>query len=313
MMLLAGFDGGQTSIRCRLSQWDDGRWLLRGEGRGPGVTHLEAPDGEQRFRAAIRISFAEAGRELGDVHIAAAVIGASGIEQGTPVQQRASVLLSEELRLDGARSFATGDERTALRGAFPEGAGIVLISGTGMICLGRNEQGSEHRCGGWGWLLDGGGSAFDLGHQGLQLCLKMADGRLPEHQLRQEIWRSMGCDSSAAVKARAVQPDFGAAGFAALAPLLVAAAEQGLEEAEAIVRRSAATLSASAETVASRLHLTSPRLVTRGGALDPRNHFSDAVKAAIDRRLPQARWTAADGDACQGALVMAKELAFRLR
>ena len=29
MMLLAGFDGGQTSIRCRLSQWDDGRWLLR--------------------------------------------------------------------------------------------------------------------------------------------------------------------------------------------------------------------------------------------------------------------------------------------
>ena len=86
MMLLAGFDGGQTSTRCRLSQWDDHRWQLCGEGRGPGVTHLEAPDGEQRFRAAIRISFAEACRELGDVHVAAAVIGASGIEQGTPVQ-----------------------------------------------------------------------------------------------------------------------------------------------------------------------------------------------------------------------------------
>ena len=129
-MLLAGFDGGQTSTRCRLSLWGDGRWDLRGEGRGPGVTRLEAPDGEQRFRAAIRISLAEAGRGLGDVHATAAVIGASGIEQGTPVQQRASALLSEELRLDGARSFATGDERTALRGAFPAGAGIVCASAT---------------------------------------------------------------------------------------------------------------------------------------------------------------------------------------
>ena len=312
-MLLAGFDGGQTSTRCRLSLWNDGRWHLRGEGRGPGVTHLEAPDGEQRFRAAIRISLAEAGRDLGDVHVAAAVIGASGIEQGTPVQRRASALLSAELMLDGARTLATGDERTALRGAFPEGAGIVLISGTGMICLGRNGQGSEHRCGGWGWLLDGGGSAFDLGHQGLQLSLRMADGRLPEHPLRQEIWRSMGCESGAAVKARAVQPDFGAAGFATLAPLLVAAAEQGLKEAQAIVRHSAETLSESVETVASRLNLTSPRLVTRGGALDPRNHFSDAVRESIGRRLPQVCWSTAGGDACQGALVMAKELAFRLR
>ena len=313
MMLLAGFDGGQTSTRCRLSQWVAGRWQLRGEGLGPGVTHLEAPGGEQCFRAAIRVSFAEAGRELGDIHAAAAVIGASGIEQGTPVQQRASALLSDELRMDGPRSMATGDERTALRGAFPEGAGIVLISGTGMICLGRNEQGSEHRCGGWGWLLDGGGSAFDLGHQGVQLSLRMADGRLPEHPLRRMIWRSMGCESSAAVKARAVQPDFGAAGFASLAPLLVDAAEQGLEEAEAIVRESAETLSESVETVASRLNLTSPRLAIRGGALDHLCHFRVAVEQAISRRLPQIHWSAAGGDACQGALVMARELALRLR
>ena len=42
-----------------------------------------------------------------------------------------------------------------------------------LIVLGRNENGHEHRCGGWGWLLDGAGSAYDLGHQGLQLTLRM--------------------------------------------------------------------------------------------------------------------------------------------
>ena len=31
--------------------------------------------------------------------------------------------------------LVTGDERTALRGAIPEGAGILAISGTGMIVL----------------------------------------------------------------------------------------------------------------------------------------------------------------------------------
>ena len=59
-MLLAGFDGGQTSTRCRLSTWHDGVWQTLGEGRGPGVTHLAAAQGQQRFRDAIRESFAEA-------------------------------------------------------------------------------------------------------------------------------------------------------------------------------------------------------------------------------------------------------------
>ena len=313
MIVLAGFDAGQTSTRCRLSLWEHERWTQIGEGRGPGVTHLEASSGEQHFRSATRISFTEASHGVGNIRVAAAVIGASGIEQGTPLQQRASNLLSEELALHPSKTFATGDERTALRGAFPDDAGIVLISGTGMICLGRREDGSEHRCGGWGWLLDGGGSAFDLGHQGLQLSLKMADGRLPDHPLRQEIWRAMGCETSAAVKARAVQPDFGAAGFAGLAPLLVTAAEQGLEQAEAIVLHSAETLSLTVETVATQLKLTSPQLVMRGGAINPTNHFRNAVETAIRRRLPQIHWCSNSGDACQGALVMAQDLAVRPR
>ena len=107
-----------------------------GQGRGPGVTHLAAAQGQQRFRDAIRESFAEANQTCSGQAVAAAVIGASGIEQGSPLQQQGSALLSEVLQLDARQALATGDERTALRGAFPTGAGIVLISGTGMICLG---------------------------------------------------------------------------------------------------------------------------------------------------------------------------------
>ncbi|MCB4377985.1 BadF/BadG/BcrA/BcrD ATPase family protein [Synechococcus sp. MU1650] len=312
MTLLAGFDAGQTHTRCRLSLVKDGLLQPVGEGEGPGVSHLDAPLGEQRFLEAIRTSAQHALKDHPTGFIQAAVVGASGIEHGTRLQQRAEALVSQALAIgDGSRLgkvLVTGDERTALRGAIPEGAGILAISGTGMIVLGRGEDGHEHRCGGWGWLLDGAGSAFDLGHQGLQLTLRMADGRLPDHPLRLQIWNQMGCDNHAAVKARVVQHDFSTENFAALAPLVVEAAAQGCSGAEEIVQRSAVALTSCISTVAQQLFLRSPLVVCHGGAVTHLHGFRTAVQQAILQSIPEAQWGEARGDACDGALLMAQEL-----
>ena len=306
-MLLAGFDAGQTKTRCRISRWQDGRWEPISDGDGPGVSHLASAGGVERFREAIRCSSSEAMNHHPDLALDGAVIGASGIEQGSVVQEQATDLLAKTLALPTPQVLATGDERTALRGAFPNHAGIVVISGTGMICLGRTDQGMEHRCGGWGWLLDGAGSAFDIGHQGLQLTLQMADGRRPDHPLRNQIWTALGCTTSAAVKAKVVQPNFGAAGFAALAPFVTAAAMQELGEARCILERSALALATSIHTVAMTLQLDHPDLVGHGGALEHLDGFSSLVKTAVQTVLPSSRWMPAAGDACHGALVMAQE------
>ena len=152
--ILAGFDAGQTHCRCRISRWSQGAWKLLGEGTGTGVSHLDAAGGEERFRAAIRSSLKAAWPDDHDEPLAASAVGASGVEAGTGLQTRARSLLQEVVKLPEDRCYATGDERTALRGAFAEQAGIVLISGTGMIVVGRNSLGEEQRCGGWGWRLD---------------------------------------------------------------------------------------------------------------------------------------------------------------
>ena len=306
-MLLAGFDAGQTRTRCRIVRWQDGRWESIGDGYGPGVCHLASAGGVNRFRDAIQCSSAEAMNLQPDLSLDGAVMGASGIEQGSIVQEQATALLAKTLALPTPQVLATGDERTALRGAFPNDAGIVVVSGTGMICLGRNDQGVEHRCGGWGWLLDGAGSAFDIGHQGLQLTLQMADGRRPEHSLRNQIWTALDCTTSAAVKARVVEPNFGAADFAALAPLVAAAAMQDLAEARCILERSALALATSIQTVAQTLQLDSPELVGHGGALAHLDGFSHLVETAVKTVLPSSRWIPAAGDACHGALVIAQE------
>jgi phenylacetic acid degradation operon negative regulatory protein len=110
------------------------------------------------------------------------------------------------------------------------------------------------------------------------------------------------------VKAKVVQPNFGAAGFAALAPFVAAAAVQELGEARCVLKRSALALATSLTTVALKLQLESPDLVGHGGALEHLDGFSRLVKTAVRTVLPSSRWIPASGDACHGALVMAQEL-----
>jgi N-acetylglucosamine kinase-like BadF-type ATPase len=321
-VLIAGFDAGQTHTRCRLAQLHPGgNALVLAEGEGPGVSHLEALGGEQRFGQALLQSLAAARRALDQQHpgqglaLGAAAVGASGIEAGSAVQPRGQQLAAAALQLATGRVLVTGDERTALEGARgTAAAGILLISGTGCIALGRNAQGQQHRCGGWGWLLDGAGAAADIGRDGLALSLQMADGRHRDTGLRQALWHALGlaADDPAApqaIKALVVQPDFGAAGLARLAPVVHQQAEAGDAEALAIVQRSAEALAAMATTIASQLALQAPPVWPGGGALEHLGLLRQHLAATLAQRCPGAHLAPAAGDGCDGALQLALQLA----
>jgi N-acetylglucosamine kinase-like BadF-type ATPase len=323
-VLIAGFDAGQTHTRCRLARLSPGGdALVLAEGEGPGVSHLEAPGGEQRFGQALVQSLAAARRALVQQHpgqelaLAAAAVGASGIEAGSAVQPRGQGLAAAALQLAPERVLVTGDERTALEGARGAAtAGILLISGTGCIALGRNAQGQQHRCGGWGWLLDGAGSAADIGRDGLALSLQMADGRHPATGLRQALWNALelAADDPAApqaIKALVVQPDFGAAGLARLAPVVHQQAEAGDADALAIVRRSAEALALMAAAIAGQLKLQAPPIWPAGGALEHLALLRQHLAATLEQRCPGAHLAPAAGDGCDGALQLARELARR--
>jgi N-acetylglucosamine kinase-like BadF-type ATPase len=290
-LLLAGFDAGQTHTTCRLAV-DDGVPLAEAE--GPGVVHLAAACGPQRFTAALQESLDAARARLPEawlpVPLAAAAVGASGIEAGSPVQTQGLTLAAAALALPSDRLVVTGDERTALRGAFPDGPGIVVISGTGTIAVGSDGQGRHHRCAGWGWLLDGAGSTMDIGRDALALSLRMADGREPEGPLRKAIWQVLGLDSQdpgapQRIKALVVDPAFGAAGFARLAPELNRLAEGGELSAIAILERNAEALVGGLLHLAGLRHRFERGLRRRGGIL-----------------------MAPRGDPCHGALQLAAAL-----
>jgi N-acetylglucosamine kinase-like BadF-type ATPase len=313
--LIAGFDAGQSHTRCRLTDTDCGAVLSEGE--GPGVRHLASPGGVEAFQLALKVSLKQALEALGSGRrgrLRAAAVGASGIEVGSAVQEQGRLLAAAALLLPAECTAVTGDERTALRGAMGTASeGVVLISGTGTIAVGRNRHGVEHRCAGWGWLLDGAGSAMDIGRDGLSASLEMADGRRPDSGLRPRLWEALGVSTrdpgaAAAIKALVVQPGFGAAGFAALAPVVAAAAGAGDASARAIVCRNAEALAAMAITISRRLSLEAPPIWALGGALEHLPPLREALDQALADRLPSAHLARPAGDACAGALSMAREL-----
>jgi len=321
--LIAGFDAGQTHTRCRLARLAaNGALQVLAEAEGPGVSHLEAAAGEQRFSQALGESLAAARSALqphaaaGDnLALAAAAIGASGIEAGSSVQPRGQHLAAAVLGLAPQQVLVTGDEHTALEGARGGAeAGILVISGTGSIALGRNASGQQHRCGGWGWLLDGAGSATDIGRDGVALSLQMADGRRQATPLRQALWQALdlAIDDPAApqaIKALVVQPGFGAAGFARLAPLVHQHAVSGDADALAIVQASATALASMVAAISRRLQLEAAPIWPAGGALEHLPLLRQGLATALAASHPGAHLAPAAGDGCDGALQLAAKLA----
>jgi superfamily II DNA/RNA helicase len=99
----------------------------------------------------------------------------------------------------------------------------------------------------------------------------MADRRIPDSPLREELWHELGLDpadpqSPQRIKAMVVAPHFGPAGFARLAPLVDRLASSGDPQAEEILQASAAALAAMAAGVAKALDLDAPRVCAVGGA-----------------------------------------------
>lgn len=79
--------------------------------------------------------------------------------------------------------MVTTDGEIALEDAFGEGAGILLISGTGSVAYGRGPTGTLLRAGGWGPTCGDEGSSTGIGRRALSVLTASHDGREPETRL----------------------------------------------------------------------------------------------------------------------------------
>lgn len=277
-----GIDGGGTNCRARLVD-GDGRVL--GEGRaGPANLRL----GVDVVWAAMQAAALEAMSAAGLVADRATIVAAAGLA-GTSRRETFAALVAH--KHDYASLTLVEDTVIACLGAHGGRDGGIVIAGTGSVGFGIFGE-KQVRVGGYGFPISDEGSGADLGLEALRRVARSLDGRSAATPLIAELLASVGGSTESLV---AWMDRASATDYASLAECVVRHAAGGDAVAcelmtEAAVRIEGLVVALVAGGV--------PRVALMGGlapALTP------LMSAAI-----RARLSPAEGDALDGALVLAR-------
>ena len=291
-MFVAGIDGGGTHTRIELRDTDN-NLIRRGEF---GPFNLNSI-GEDAFRSLLREVFAFCG---GMKDCARVCIGAAGVSNPKVKQ-----ILGEELEWSGFRGKwkLCGDQEIALRGAM-DGAGVAVIAGTGSICFGKNAAGETARSGGYGHLIDDGGSGYALGRDVLSVAVRSMDGRVKDDRILQ-----MVCDRLEGGPEKIVpfvySPKTDKSAIARFSGIALEQADRGNPEALRILDQGARELAQLVCAVQERLGLSGCQIALLGGLLENDNLYRRTV---ADKLSNHGTVIAPGHNALWGAAQMAWEL-----
>lgn len=188
--------------------------------------------------------------------------------------------------------FIGNDLDSGLAAAFGRnGAGILVVSGTGSVVVGRNADGKTARAGGWGHLLGDHGSGYWIALTGLRNAIREYDrrDRVNPHILRRLCLNSM--DQLVDWIQRASKDE--------IASLASEFMDPGL------MLQAASFLAQDCHAVAGKLGLEKPHVALAGGVLKNHRKLAILTSNRIRTMLPGAKVTVLRRDTTEGALLLA--------
>ncbi|AUH50574.1 ATPase [Chromobacterium sp. ATCC 53434] len=278
---LIGVDGGGSGTRVRVVA-ADGRPLAAAEGPGSALS-LGIAHAWRVVLATVAQAFDAAGLAQPELRACALGLGLSGVHNrqwATQFEAQAPGFAMLRLATDG---YAT------LLGAHGGRPGVIVALGTGSIGEALYPDGGRREVGGWGYPSGDEASGAWLGQRAAQLAQMALDGRGPHGPLTRAVLEFVGGGWQAMMHWNG---NADPAGFARLAPLVIAAARTD-PEADALLRRAGDDAWAIAR------------------ALDPHGDLPVALCGGLGRALndwlpPGFRrcLTPPQGDAAAGALLL---------
>lgn len=181
--------------------------------------------------------------------------------------------------LPETRVVASSDIEIALVGAHGARRGVIALAGTGSVAYGVSESGEGLIVGGWGYLIGDEGSGFWLGLRAVQIAAREYDhAPEPPSALAQRVLAALEIPNGRAL----IRKIYGEArvdvrGIAALASLLLDAADAGDTRAQEAVDQGARALAGLVATLERRLNLTQPPVALAGSLLQNDNPLSRAL------------------------------------
>ncbi len=185
--------------------------------------------------------------------ISAIVCGLAGVRRQDlryTIKQR----ISQNYRIKSVE--VTTDAEIALFGVNFGKAGLVLIAGTGSVCLGKNDKGETAVAGGWGPLAGDEGGGAGIARRALQSIAKASDGRgdptlLSEYAV--EYFRALSADD---LTVAIYSPQMDNARIAGFARLVIKAAQEDKDRiAVEILNEAGFELGIAAKAVIKKLNL----------------------------------------------------------
>lgn len=238
------------------------------------------------------------GREVPDC--AAICIGSAGVS-------RSDVLANFE-RIIKKIGFTcpykiTTDSHTAHAGALSGEEGIVVIAGTGAICLGVNKEGESIRVGGYGHIIDDEGSAYYIGRLILRAVIRAFDKRDKETILTELVYAKLGINSIPELITWLYSTDRSKGDIAALAVLIEEASERGDEVSREIEESAAEELAKLCEPALKFLG-GKCKIAVSGSVLQKNRRIRECFK----ERMKEATVIIAEHEADYGAMLLALKM-----
>lgn len=301
MALIAGFDGGGSKTLVALCH-PDGRLAGLGRSGSGNLNDVGAQTVQANLAAALEQALQQAGAR--QEQISHAFLGLAGL-----VSSREHELALETVRkiLPHSQLGIDNDGRIALAGSLAGRPGLVLIAGTGSACYGVNASGQTWRAGGWGYLFSDEGSSHWLGRHGLRVVARAADGRGAATVLQRSFLKHLGIDHTDLLLHRVYIQGLSRSEVAALAPLVVAAAEEGDPVALELLDTGAHLLAECVVATAQQLQLgPGPDLAVVGGLTQAGEVFWQPLHRALKRELPAIQLVKPQLPPVLGAVLLAQ-------
>lgn len=184
--------------------------------------------------------------------IASATLGLAGVRRADLKQ---SVRESFMKRVGIRRVQVVTDAEIALYATTQGKPGLVVIAGTGSVCLGKNGEGEMAISGGWGPLAGDEGGGVGIAQQALHTIAKASDGRGVPTMLSQrasEYFRASGPEN---LIVAIYSPQVDNSRIAGFARLVVETAQEGDKIAIEILKDAGFELGLAACAVIDKLNL----------------------------------------------------------
>jgi glucosamine kinase len=243
MAYFLGIDGGGTKTECWLA--DESKVLGKASTGSVKLMVVDEAVATERLQGLVRAVAADAGVALGDV--AGTCIGLAGLSSDV-----VRAWAEETLRgVVGGRIVLCGDEEIAFDAAFGDGAGVLVIAGTGSNVMGQCSNGTRVSAGGWGPMLGDEGSGHWIGVEAIKTALRAQDRGVETCMLKdiESHWglRSLGDLVAYANRRTRVE-------FAELAAVVAACAEKGDGLAIGVLERAGQELAEQVGLAVSKMH-----------------------------------------------------------